>query len=520
MSFKTRLFLTLSAVGAVTCLTPAAYAQTPAPVKQAPPAVSTVSDPAQGYIAKARQQYKQGETLFKDGKHDDARLLFDQAVDTLLAAPAEVRNNQDVQVFYFELVNRIHMLQFGATQEVAQSDETPSPLDELASIDINKENVKSDGKLDTSRFDFKFTVTPEVFKFINFYTTGRGRTTMEHGLARSGRYREMAERIFAEEGVPRDLIWLAQVESVWQPSALSWAAAKGIWQFIPATGQRFGLQQNGWIDERVAPEKATRAAARYLKFLNNYFAGDWLLAMAAYNSGEMNVERAIAKCGYADFWELHSRNLLPNETKNYVPAILAVLAVAKEQKKYGFNVTPEPTWKYDTFTLNDQVDLGVVANLLNVPVDTVRSLNPELKRGVTPPNSFDLKLPHGSRSQFEVAFAQLPAEQRMKRPAAADDDEDEGDDVQVAAARRATPSYKTVMVSYKVRRGDTLARVASRYGVSVKDVAKKNRMSSHAELKKGQVLVVPVVQKAGGKSRYSTRPVSRKQAARHHGRRR
>lgn len=514
MSFKVRLFLSLSALSVLTCLSSSAKAQVQSPTMINSTRSAVSSESASAVIEKSKQQCKQGEILFREGKSDQARVLFDQAVETLLTASAEVRNQAEVQAYYFELVNKVRLIQLGSNtgEDVAKDSSTPSPLDELSSLDITKENVKSDGKIDPTHFDFKFTVTPEVYQFINYFTAGRGRSTMEHGLMRSGRYRAMAERIFAEEGVPRDLIWLAQVESVWQPSALSWAAAKGIWQFIPGTGQRFGLQQTAWVDDRVSPEKSTRAAARYLKFLNNYFAGDWLLAMAAYNSGEMNVERAISRCGYADFWELHSRNLLPNETRNYVPAILAVIAVAKDQKKYGFNVTPEPPLKYDNFTLDNQIDLTVAANLLNVPVDQLRSLNPELKRGVTPPGTHELKIPTGTKSLFEVAYAQLPPEQRLNRPAppAAKDDDDEEE-----APARVAPhsSVRTVMVSYKVRPGDTLYRVASRYGVSIHDVAKHNRMSTHAELRRGQVLTIPVVQKQN--SRYSTHNAP----AKHYGRR-
>lgn len=512
MSLKTRIFLTFSAVSLATCLSGPAKAQTQpnsTPTSSAPALTASSSASAQSLIDKAKQRFKQGETLFREGKTEEARALFDQAVDMLLSAPADVRNHADVQTYYFDLINKVHLLEVGALQsdDDTQETATPSPLDELATIDINKENVEDKTKqIDTDKFGFKFTVTSEVYKFISFYTNGRGRSTMEHGLARSGRYRAMAERIFAEEGVPTDLIWLAQVESVWQPSALSWAKAKGIWQFIPGTGQRFGLQQNGWVDERVAPEKATRAAAQYLKFLNNYFAGDWLLAMAAYNSGEGNVERAIARCGYADFWELHSRNLLPNETRNYVPAILAVIAVAKDQKNYGFNVRPEPAWKFDPVSIDDQIDLTVAANLLNVSEESLKTLNPELKRGVTPPGRYTLKVPAGTKQQFEVAYAALPADQRMRRTPVFDGPDTDTDGGLELASVRPVPaksSYRTVMVSHKVRRGETLAGVASRYGVSIQEVAQHNRMSSKAELRNGQVIKVPVEKNEG--SKYSVR---------------
>jgi membrane-bound lytic murein transglycosylase D len=215
-------------------------------------------------------------------------------------------------------------------------------LDEVSEIKEDElTRVTADGIKIFGTYDFEFTVAPPVFQFINFFVAGRGHSTMEVGLQRSGRYRQMVEKIFKEERVPVDLMWLAQAESVWKPNALSRAAAKGIWQFIPSTGTRYGLEQTTWIDDRSQPEKSTRAAARYLRWLHDHFAGDWLLAMAAYNSGENRVDGAVARCGYADFWELYKRGLLPQETRNYVPCILSIIIISKNQKRYGFEVTPD-----------------------------------------------------------------------------------------------------------------------------------------------------------------------------------
>lgn len=385
------------------------------------PNVSAVSaDPAaRTLIAAAEQHYKRGETAFREGKFEEAQKSFKAAVDVIVSASPELRAQREVQAYSFELRGRIELLQAGVRKAVSAEKGAEvavgSYRDELANIDVSSLSSQPVRQLDLSRFDFQFTVTSEVYQFINFYTNGRGRRTMEHGLARSGRYRQMAEKIFAEEGVPRDLIWLAQVESVWQTNALSFAAAKGIWQFIPGTGSRFGLRQDSYMDERCAPEASTRAAAKYLRFLHDHFAGDWLLAMAAYNCGEGNVDKAIARCGYADFWELHQRGLLPNETKNYVPAILAVIAVTKEQKKYGFNITPEAPLQYDVFRVSSSTALAVAADILKVSPDTLRSLNPELKRGVTP-ESFALRIPAGTRSQFEIAFNALSPKDRLALP--------------------------------------------------------------------------------------------------------
>ena len=218
---------------------------------------------------------------------------------------------------------------------------------------------------------------------------------MEAGLARSARYREMAARIFKEEGVPTDLIWLAQVESGWNPYALSSAEAKGIWQFIPSTGYRFGLAQSYWVDERSNPEKSTRAAAKYLRWLANRYKNNWELALAAYNTGEGNVDAAIGRTGSRDFWRLHSSGTLPHETRNYVPAILAVIAIAKNAPNYGFDIPPAYQYRYETRTISKQTDLRPLAKKLKINYSELMDLNPELQRGVTPPGTHTVRVPPG-----------------------------------------------------------------------------------------------------------------------------
>lgn len=241
--------------------------------------IKSINPEIQKIITSAEQQYRLGEDLLATKQYEQARIAFDRAVDIMLTANSGARNDQNFRAFYLELVERVYKHQLIACQSSDLGFNyqlyEPSPLDELSKIDLDSEGVSRLGEnIDVKGFDFEFTSHPSVVQFINFFTQGKGRNTMEIGLRRSGRYRAMAERIFKEEGVPLDIIWLAQVESVWTPQALSTAAAKGIWQFIPSTGERFGLRQTALMDERVAPEKATRAAARYLKFLNNFFAGD------------------------------------------------------------------------------------------------------------------------------------------------------------------------------------------------------------------------------------------------------
>jgi membrane-bound lytic murein transglycosylase D len=234
-----------------------------------------------------------------------------------------------------------------------------------------------------------------VKQYIEFFTMGRGRRTLETGFTRAGKYRRLVESIFKREGVPTELIWLAQVESVWQPVASSSAAARGIWQFIPATGERFGLRQDAWLDERLDVEKATVAAAKYLNFLNRRYNGDWLLAMAAYNYGEGAIDRAIKRSGSADFWTLRNGRFLPLETSNYVPAILAVSAIAKKPEVYGVNVATEPDLEYESISINRPATLDNIAAAINRPVTTIKSLNPELISRAIPPGGYEIRVPKG-----------------------------------------------------------------------------------------------------------------------------
>ncbi len=470
-----------------------AFSQTP---RQASP--QSPQPDSQSIIDRAEAIFHQGEEAHANGQLDTARKLFDEAISIIHESGIDLSKDARLDAYYRQLLERIHKYeaQPGDNHNEQQRPEIvePSVLDELSNIKddelamITPEGIKIYGK-----YDFDFSVAPPVFQFINFFVTGRGHSTMEVGLQRAGRYRQMVEKIFKEERVPQDLMWLAQAESVWKPNALSRAAAKGIWQFIPSTGLRFGLQQTAWIDDRSQPEKSTRAAARYLRWLYDHFAGDWLLAMAAYNSGENRVDSAIAKCGYADFWELYKRNLLPQETRNYVPIILAITIVSKNQKRYGFNVTPDAPIQFETYELPAQTDLKVVADLIGVPFETMQDLNPELRHGTTPPGQhYTIKLPKGMKKQFEIAYANLPEDQRVRRVIIPREE--------IAEARG--PRYQTQYASYQVRRGDTIASLARRYGVSSRELARANGLGRRGALRAGQTVRIPKAVRASARGRY------------------
>jgi len=441
----------------------------------------------QAIIDRAEESFLRGEEAISKGLPDIARKMFDNALDTVLQSGLDIKTDTKLSAYYRGLLDRIHKheAQPGDVHDAIDRPEVaePSVLDEVSEIkDAELNMVTPDGIKIFGKYDFEFAVAPPVFQFINFFVAGRGHSTMEVGLQRSGRYRQMVEKIFKEEKVPADLMWLAQAESVWKPNALSRAAAKGIWQFIPSTGTRYGLMQTTWIDDRSQPEKSTRAAARYLRWLHDHFAGDWLLAMAAYNSGENRVDSAIAKCGYADFWELYKRGLLPQETRNYVPCILSIIIISKNQKRYGFEVTPDNPLNYDTFDVPGQTDLKVVADLISVPYETIQDLNAELRRGTSPAGeSYSIKLPKGMKKQFEVAYNDLPEEKRIRKITVPTEE----------IAERYRGNYRVQVASYQVRRGDTLASVARRSGVSVKELARLNRISTRGELRKGQTVKIP-----------------------------
>ena len=407
----------------------------------------------------------------------------------------------------------------------------PSPLDELAKLELNEDEInvgtlKARQEYETTRvvveknrsFGFSFQMHPLVQQFINYYR-GRGRKTMEVGLYRSGLFMSMARRIFREEGVPENMAWLGQVESAWKPTARSWAAAAGLWQFIPGTASRYQLRRTAYLDERQSFEKATRASARYLKFLANRYKGSWELAMAGYNCGEGNVDRAIRKAGVSNIWAAY--RYLPSETRKYVPNILATIIIANNPDKYGFgHVRPARPLKYDRVRVPASVKLRLVAQASGTNVKYLRYLNPELRSNRTPPEPYVIRVPRGKAQNVIAVLGKLP---RFKRGMARLSNSTKGETwksislrtgVSVAELRRANPKMKAptgrVIVpargnrvnntSYVRRRpltvkaiaGDTVEKLAKRHKVSPDKVAKLNKLLKTSKLKAGREIKIPV----------------------------
>jgi membrane-bound lytic murein transglycosylase D len=305
-------------------------------------------------------------------------------------------------------------------------------------------------------------ITNPIEKFIRYFQTG-GRKRFEVYLSRSGKYVGMMQKILVRYGLPEDLVYVALIESGFSPKAYSVAKASGPWQFISATGRRYGLRIDWWADERRDAEKSTHAAASYLRDLYGMF-DSWPLATAAYNAGEGKIQRAVTRYKSDDFAELIRHGYLKQETKDYVPKMLAALTIAKDPEKYGFvDVAYEAPLDLYTVTVPGGTDLAVVAGILEVPVESIRDWNPELRRFCTPPNRerYDLRL--------SVEAARL-AEERMEE---------------------IRSKAKITFLQHNVRRGETLQALADRYGTMVPVLKELNGLKGDS-LKRTARLVIPV----------------------------
>ncbi len=520
---------------------PAAFVSAQIPTgssaRSIPTEVEIADARAQQVIAKAEDHYKRGKLNLDDNRREQARDEFDKSVDVILESGMDVRANQRLQTYYLELVERIYRLEVpnqpyvqpvqqggllasnvvpvstGGGGEIKQNQTIaqigfreqkfePSPLDELSKLVLTQEeqtvNPEDVASLEQAKnaIDFGFNTNPLIQQFINYYQ-GRGRATMETGMRRSGQFMKMARKIFREEGVPEDVTWLAQVESAWRPRAQSWAAASGLWQFIPGTGQTYGLRQTAWLDERNSFEKATRASARYLKDLARHFNGNWELAMASYNTGQGNVDRAISRAGRADFWAIYP--YIAQETRNYVPNILATILIAKNPERYGFrNIRPDAPMSYDVVEVPGATSLHHVAMATGISVDYIRSLNPELRRDVTPRGeAYKMRIPGGKANQFVAYLKNIPVNQRDSSP--------RGNNVQLTTlvrAKGADAPAGSSLLKIRARAGDTIAKIAERSNVSADEVARLNGMAVDVALQPGQEIKVPTsTSNQGGRRR-------------------
>lgn len=299
--------------------------------------------------------------------------------------------------------------------------------------------------------------------FIRYYQT-RGARFFRKWLIRSGEYLSLVKGILREEGIPEDIAYLPLIESGFSPLAHSRAGAVGIWQFVEGTARRYGLRVDWWIDERRDVEKATRAAAAYLRDLYETF-GSWFLALAAYNAGEGRVIKAVMRYKTSDPWYILNKRIFKRETRNYIPKFIAAVTIAKDPERYGFkDIRYKSPLLYDKIVLKDATDVKVVAEAAGVKVKDILRLNPQLKRWFTPPDypDYELKIPKGRKEIFLRNFARIP------------------------------PSKRLEFYRHKVRKGETLISIARRYHTTVKAIAYLNNITDPRRLRTGSHIVVPV----------------------------
>ncbi len=367
-------------------------------------------------IQQAEERFRAGRKFFRDRDFDHARTEFDAAVDLMLNGSENPTDRRLFEARLEDMVDSIHRDDLSgmgaeAPEEVPGFDK--APLDDIVNTTFPvdpriKDKVQSQVKLTSSALPL--VVNDTVLGYINYFA-GRGHRTIEAGLQRAGKYKPMVSKILAEEGVPQELIHLAQAESGFLPRAVSRAAATGMWQFVKFRGNQYGLAQTPYSDERLDPEKATRAAARHLHDLYNEF-GDWYLAIAAYNCGPGNIEKAVERTGYADFWELRERGALPKETTNYVPIILAMTIMSKNAAEYGLDqIVPDAPIEYDTVVTSSPTNVALLADLTDTSVAELMQLNPALLRSMAPGN-FEIRVPKGAGQQVTAALDLIPAERR------------------------------------------------------------------------------------------------------------
>jgi membrane-bound lytic murein transglycosylase D len=437
-----------------------------------PPA--PVVDPVDALIAESDRHFRAGQLELEAGHVEGARQEFDRAVNILIESPFGGRTEPRIRDQFDRLVDRISTYEVKALAQgdgFTEKKYEPASIDELLAVSATlvppaasaelQNTVKSD--IQAGEHDIPIPLNQRVLSFIELFK-GRLHDFLEEGMRRGSKYLPMIQNVFRAEGLPLDLAYVPLVESAFNPNALSRAQAKGVWQFMRGTAVENGLRQDWYIDERSDPEKATVAAAKYLNTLAGMFDGDWHLALASYNGGPGRLQKAM-KLGRAnDFWTLAEKpRILPRETRDYVPMILAAIVIARNPAQYGFEFESEPPHDYETITLDRPVDLRRIAEWADTTISTIQTLNPELRRWTTPirDDDYTLKVPAGTA---EVVKARL-------------EDASTGD---LASLRW-----------YTVKRGDTLATIARALRVSRTDLAAANYMKVTDRVSTGSKLMVP-----------------------------
>ena len=447
---------------------PPAELPLPLPQPVTAPQPAPQPDAADLLIAEAERLYAAGLEDYRAGNLDKARQEFDQSLSLLLQSKLDVAGDDRLSAEFGKLVENIHGLEVAAVERgdvLSEHKYEPAPIESFAGLTFPvdpKVKQRIQEEIKTVRSDLPLVSNDYVDGVIT-YLQGRGSGFINTVLKRVGQYQALFSEALRKEGLPQDLIYLAAAESGFNPFALSRAGAKGIWQLMLGRAIEYGLRKDRWVDEREDPAKSTQAAVRHLKDLYQQF-GDWYLAMAAYNCGPANVQRAIEKTGYADFWMLRQLHALPVDTENYVPIIIATALIAKDPQAYGFAVQPDPPVETEQVVVGVPTDLRLIAQIIDRPVEELIRLNPGLLRWTTPANNpdFVLNLPVGTRETYEQGIATIPADKRI---------------------------WWRV---HKVADGDTLSSLARKYRVTPVSLAGANGLERDTLLTAGSRLVLPL----------------------------
>jgi membrane-bound lytic murein transglycosylase D len=441
-----------------------------------PPSVVHVQPPAPDPIADlivlSNRHFDLGQRELQDGHLEMAKTQFDRALEVLMEPSPGARMVPRLREHFDRLVERISAYEVTALAQgdgFVEKKYEPATIDELLSISTFDEPAATSETTKTvtddlreTRYDVDIPLNAKVLSYVQLFT-GRLKGYLEEGLSRGTHFLPMIQDVFRAEGLPLDLAYVPLIESAFKPNALSRAKAKGIWQFMRGTGLENGLETDWYIDERSDPEKATVAAAKYLKTLYGMF-GDWHLALASYNGGPGRVQRAMKRANKDDFWSLTATSrYLPRETRDYVPLILAAVIVARNPAQYGLDIDPIDHPIYEKISLPSAVDLRRIAEWSGVPVQTIQDLNPELRRWTTPVRAtdYELKVPAGTADLVRAGLTETAAED-------------------LAPLNRHT-----------VKKGETLLAIAKKLKVSRADLAEANYLSPKARLSAGQRLIVP-----------------------------
>jgi membrane-bound lytic murein transglycosylase D len=444
----------------------------PPAVEAAPPPPAAPQDPITILIASSQTHFEAGEREMKMGHLQRARVEFDRAVNVLLESPYGARTEPRLREHFDRLIDRINAYEVIALAQgdgFAETMSEPASIDELLKIATfpkpevgaaTEETVKAD--LAATVHDVPIPQNSKVLSYVELMQ-GRLRDYIQESLTRGTKYLPMIQNVFRAEGLPLDLAYIPIIESGFKMNALSRASAKGPWQFMKLTAKEQGLKYDWYVDERSDPEKATLAAAKYLKSLHKLFDGDWHLVLAAYNGGMGRVQRAMRRAGTDDFWKISkSSRYLPRETREYVPLILAAIIVARNPAQYGFDITPEQPVAYEKVGIPRAVDLRRVAEWTGTTIDEIQSLNPELRRWTTPvKGEYEVKVPVGTAERLRSELDEA------------------------ASSEFGSFNWHTV------RRGETLTSIARKLRVSRIDLAEANHLSIRSKVRPGQELIVP-----------------------------